>query len=196
MIEIRARATWMPPAKRAAIDARLVLPFAQRRAPPHHARLASGEEVALHLPHGDVLRDGDVLRADDGRLVHVIAAVERVVRVECAEPQALARAAYLLGSAHVPIALGAGVVCFAADAVIEKAVRSLGLRAAVVEAPFEPDAGVGHDHAHAHDHAATHEHGHKHEHGHEHGHAREHGHDHGHKHDHDHKHDHGHKHEH
>ncbi len=45
------------------------------------ATLDSGEEVALLLPRGTVLRDGDVLVADDGGLVRVVAAPESVLVV-------------------------------------------------------------------------------------------------------------------
>ena len=55
----------------------------------------SGEDVALMLPRGEILRGGDKLQAVDGRVIEVIAAPEQVLHVECATPTELTRAAYL-----------------------------------------------------------------------------------------------------
>ena len=44
-------------------------PFELRQKTRQRARLASGEEVALMLPRGTVLRGGDLLLASDGRIV-------------------------------------------------------------------------------------------------------------------------------
>jgi hypothetical protein len=43
------------------------------------ATLRSGEDVAVFTVRGTVLRDGDLLRGDDGRVVKIIAAAERPI---------------------------------------------------------------------------------------------------------------------
>src|SRR4030095_13826923 len=99
---------------------RLQLPFDQRQKSRLRAQLTSGEEVALSLPRGEVLRGGDLLLASDGRVVEVIALPERLLHVECDSPQALARAAYHLGNRHVPVQVGDDWLRLAADHLLEQ----------------------------------------------------------------------------
>jgi urease accessory protein len=123
---------------------KLVLPFEQRQKSRLRARLENGDEVALILPRGRVLRGGDRVQATDGREVEIVAAPEKLLHIESAE---LARVAYHLGNRHVPLQLGQGFVRIAEDHVLEEMVRKLGARVSRVEAPFEPEAGAyGHRH--------------------------------------------------
>ncbi len=78
-------------------DAVLTLPFGDRQRSRLRTQLDSGEEVGLMLPRGCVLRDGDCLRASDGRIIAVCAAVETVSTAYADDAQLLARAAYHLG---------------------------------------------------------------------------------------------------
>jgi urease accessory protein len=171
MIEIRTRLK--APGEIYGVKAkdRLELPFDSRRKSRLRMRLASGEEAALLLPHGEILRGGDLLVASDGRVVEVIAAPERVLHVECASDTELARCAYHLGNRHVPVQVGEGFLRIAADHVLEEMLRGLGARLRTMDAPFEPEAGAytgGHSHPEAHP-ARIHEYG-SHAHGHRHGH--------------------------
>jgi urease accessory protein len=109
------------------------------------AKLENGDEVALIMPRGKVLRGGDRVTATDGREVEIAAAAERLLHIESAE---LARIAYHLGNRHVPLQVGKGFLRIAEDHVLEEMVRNLGARVSHVEAPFEPEAGAyGHHHA-------------------------------------------------
>ena len=130
-------------------DEKLSLPFELRQKSRLRTKLVSGEEAGLFLGHGSVLRGGDYLRANDGRVVLVIAADEQLMEARCATPFELVRAAYHLGNRHVPVQIGDGWLRFQADEVLAQMLR--GLNAAVVEvtAPFEPEAGAyagGHHH--------------------------------------------------
>jgi urease accessory protein len=123
---------------------KLILPFEQRQKSRLRARLESGDEVALILPRGRVLRGGDRVQATDGREVEIVAAPEKLLHIESAE---LARVAYHLGNRHVPLQVGPGFLRIAEDHVLEEMVRKLGARVSRVEAPFEPEAGAyGHRH--------------------------------------------------
>ena len=148
MLEITSRFEVSPPGRNVAAQERLLLPFEQRQKSRLRAQLVSGEEVALSLPRGEVLRGGDLLVAADGRVVEVVARPERLLHVECDSPQALARAAYHLGNRHIPVQVGDGWLRLAADHVLEQRLRGLGARAAPVEAPFEPEAGAYGGHTH------------------------------------------------
>lgn len=133
---------------------RLVLPFELRSRSRLRARLASGEEVAVQLPRGEILRDGDRLRASDGRVVEVRAAEESVSTARSADARALVRAAYHLGNRHVALQSGEGWVRYSHDHVLDDLVVQLGLDVTVEQVPFEPEAGAyrgggGHEHPHS-----------------------------------------------
>jgi urease accessory protein len=123
---------------------KLTLPFELRQKSRLRARLDSGEEIALILPRGRVLRGGDRVTAADGRELEIVAAPEKLLHIECEE---LARVAYHLGNRHVPLEVGAGFLRIAEDHVLEEMVRGLGARVLHIEAPFEPESGAyGHRH--------------------------------------------------
>ena len=70
---------------------------------------SQGRQIGVFLPRGTVVRGGDVLVAEDGSLVRVLAAPQAVLRItHCSQhgtPFDLTRAAYHLGNRHVPIEL-------------------------------------------------------------------------------------------
>lgn len=138
------------------IDGHLTLPFDLRQKSRLRARLDDGEDVGVLMPRGTVLRDGDLLRASDGRVVSVSAAPETVSLVHCADPLLLARACYHLGNRHVPLQIEQGSLRYLHDHVLDDMLRALGLEVACEQLPFEPEAGAYHSHG-AH-------HGHPHEH--------------------------------
>jgi len=135
---------------------KLVLPFQLRNKSRLRTTLENGEEVGLILERGSILRGGDLLLADDGRVVEVVAEPESVSTVHSTEAVSLCRATYHLGNRHVALQIGAGWVRYQHDHVLDEMVRGLGLTVTVEQAPFEPEAGAygGHSHsalaAHAH----------------------------------------------
>jgi urease accessory protein len=160
------------------------------------ATLDTGEDVAVLLPRGTVLRDGDVLVADDGALVRIVAAPETVLLVRARSAHADARRLSPRQPPHagrdrrrLPEAR--------ADPVLADMLRRLGTQVDETQAPFQPEAGAyggGHKHGHdatfAEDYALAqqvfgehhgHAHPHPHDHDHRHGPGCAHGH-HGHDH--------------
>ncbi|HTS23591.1 MAG TPA: urease accessory protein UreE [Casimicrobiaceae bacterium] len=136
-------------AARQQVDAELVLPFDERRKPRQRTRLASGEEIALFLDRGSLLRGGDCLAADDGRVVRVVAAEEPLMEGRSDDPELLARAAYHLGNRHCAVEIRSGALRFPADHVLAEMLLGLGLPTVAISAPFEPEAGAyaaGHHH--------------------------------------------------
>ena len=126
----------------------LTLPFELRQKSRLRARLDGGEEVALFLPRGRVLRGGDLLRADDGTVVRVVAAAEEVSTASAGDAGLLARAAYHLGNRHVALQVGDGWVRYQHDHVLDEMVRGLGLAVAVGREAFEPEGGAYAGHSH------------------------------------------------
>jgi urease accessory protein len=154
-----------------------------------------GLEFLLDLPEAVMLRAGDGLALEDGRIVEVVAAPEPLAEIRCKDAVALARVAWHLGNRHLPVELTRRALRIRRDHVIEEMAHGLGADVIAIEAPFNPEGGA-YAAAHGHDHHAHDDHDH---HGHEHDHhAHDHRHDHAH-HDHHHHHDdhrHGHDHHH
>ena len=144
-----------------------------------------GRQLGIFLPRGTLVRGGDVLVAEDGSMVKVIAAPQTVLRITACpthgSPFDLTRAAYHLGNRHVPIELKPDHLKIEPDHVLADMLRSMHLIVNEVSESFEPEGGAytagGHGHAHSHAPAAApapHVHGpdcsHGHDHGHEHTH--------------------------
>lgn len=110
-----------------------------------------GVTAQLVLPRGTVLRDGDLLRADDGAtLVRVHAKPEPVLTARTDDGRTLLCAAYHLGNRHVPVEVGRDYVRLSPDSVLADMLRQLGLFVIEEVAPFQPEAGAYGGHAHSH----------------------------------------------
>lgn len=130
---------------------------------------SAGRELGIFLPRGTLVRGGDVLVAEDGSLIRVIAAPQAVLRITpCAvhgSPFDLTRAAYHLGNRHVPIELTPEHLQIEPDHVLADMLRAMHLTVVELQAPFEPEGGAYAAHGHGH-HPAHHDHGHGHDHAH------------------------------
>jgi len=147
---------------------------------------SQGRTLGVFLPRGSTVRGGDVLVAEDGSLIKVIAQPQAVLRIAAraahGSPFDLVRAAYHLGNRHVAIELTPEHLQIEPDHVLAEMLKKMQLDVTEQLAPFEPEAGAyaGHGHAHGHAHEApaaappVHVHGP--------GCGHDHGHDHGHKH--------------
>ena len=194
MIELCTKLKIRHDAYRSEISGQIKLPFDLRQKTRLRTQLVSGEEVAVMLPRGDILRGGDLVVASDGRVIEVVAQAEKVLHITCETPQALTRAAYHLGNRHVPVQVGEGFLRIAADHVLEEMLKGLGAKIEPLQAPFEPEAGAyggGHQH-----HASAGRGARIHQYGVAEMRARSDAHDHAHDHTHDHMHDHDHSHDH
>lgn len=154
---------------------------------------SQGRRLGVFLPRGTVVRGGDVLVAEDGSMVRVIAAPQPVLVITpCADhgsPFDLVRAAYHLGNRHVQIELKPDHLKIEPDHVLADMLRAMHLDVEEKLAAFEPEGGAyaSHGaHAHGHGHAPhahkpstgpNHEHDtHVHDHEHDHHDNGEHGH--------------------
>jgi urease accessory protein len=110
-----------------------------------------GTKFLLDLAETTVLRDGDGLVFDDGRIVAVAAKPEPLVEiaaVEAAEGSAaLARLAWHLGNRHTELQIVGDKLRIKRDHVLEEMLVGLGARLTPIEAPFEPERGA-YEHKH------------------------------------------------
>lgn len=134
-----------------------------------------GLAFLLDLAEAPVLRAGDGLKLEDGRIVEVAAAPEALLEITCSDERALARVAWHLGNRHLATEIDARTLHIRADHVIAEMARGLGASVRSVERPFNPEGGAyghgavqGHSHGHGHGHAHGHHHHHGHAHDHEH----------------------------
>ncbi len=172
--------------------ARVTLDWDVRQKSRFDATDSQGRALGVFLPRGHCARGGDVLVAEDGSLIVVDAAPQRVLRVTaCPDhgtPFDLLRAAYHLGNRHVALELRPDHLQFEPDHVLADLLRRMHLIVTEVDAAFEPETGAyaaGAQPAHAHSpataaapaapdlpHRQGPAHGHDHAHGtHDHGHA-------------------------
>jgi len=153
----------LPPGKwlgSTAVD-HLILTYDER----HRRRLryvaTGGTTFLLDLPRAAVLRAGDGLRLEDGRIVSVEASPEQLVEVTAPDAGALVRLAWHIGNRHLPAQLEPDRILIRDDAVIVNMLRGLGATVRPVLAAFTPETGAynssgttanHHEHAHAHQH--------------------------------------------
>ena len=108
----------------------------------HRRRIAMtglrGTRFLLDLPAAVALRDGDGLALEDGRVIRVEAAPERLAEIRCASPADLVRVAWHLGNRHLPTQFAGDRLRIREDHVILDMVRRLGAEVRPVEAPFDP----------------------------------------------------------
>jgi urease accessory protein len=131
----------------APID-RITLSYDER----HRRRLRfladAGTEFLLDLPRTAVLRGGDGLRLEDGRVILVAAADEPLLEITAADSEQLARLAWHIGNRHLPAQLEEGRILIRDDAVIAAMLEGLGARLRRVTAPFAPEGGAYAQHDH------------------------------------------------
>ena len=133
---------------------------------------SAGRALGVFLPRGTAVRGGDVLVAEDGSLIKVLAAPQAVLKItHChhhGTPFDLIRAAYHLGNRHVPIELKPDHLKIEPDHVLAEMLAAMHLIVTPVDEPFEPENGAyatgghfgGHRHDHGDKHQPSHEHGH------------------------------------
>ena len=120
---------------------------------------SQGRSLGIFLPRGTVVRGGDVLVAEDGSLVLVVAAPQPVLVITPCPTHGsafdLTRAAYHLGNRHVPIELKPDHLKIEPDHVLADLLRAMHLIVNEVKEAFEPEGGAYSAATHAHSHAVT-----------------------------------------
>lgn len=124
-----------------------------------------GRQLGVFLPRGTLVRGGDVLVAEDGSLIRVVAAPQPVLVItHCSAhgaPFDLLRAAYHLGNRHVPIELKPDHLKIEPDHVLAAMLRAMHLIVTEQTTAFEPEGGAygaQTEHQHQHQHQGGHGH--------------------------------------
>ena len=130
---------------------------------------SAGRQLGVFLPRGTLVRGGDVLVAEDGSLIKVVASAQKVLLIQhCTDhgsPFDLIRAAYHLGNRHVPIELKPDHLKIEPDHVLAEMLRAMHLIVTEVETAFEPEGGAYSTQPHTHgSQSHTHEGSHSHSH--------------------------------
>lgn len=154
----------------AAIVGTLLLTADERTRSRYRHDLPNNLTVYLQLPRGTVLKEGDLLRSDNGELFRIAAKSEPVLTVTASTPLNLMLAVYHLANRHVPLEVTATYLRLAPDPVLKSLlIEQLHTQVTEEIAPFCPQAGAYQ--AHGHNHRQKHEHSHSHDsHSHDHSH--------------------------
>lgn len=132
-----------------------------------------GLRFLLDLPARVLLRHGDALALEDGRVIEVRAQPEPLLEVRAQDTPHLLRLAWHLGNRHLEAQIEPARILIRRDRVIAEMLARLGAETAEVVEPFNPEGGAydgaGHGHSqgnsHAHGHSQDHSHAHSHSHG-------------------------------
>ena len=113
-----------------------------------------GLRFMLDLPQARLLRHGDGLVLDDGRVIEVVAVPERLYEVRARDARHLLALAWQIGNRHLAAAIEAERILIRRDHVIGDMLVGLGATVTEIEAPFDPEGGAyggahqGHHHHH------------------------------------------------
>jgi len=152
MLRVHRYAGWRPSEEEIIKLPKLVLAFDLRQKSRLRAKLSDGTDAALFMPRGTILCDGDILEAEDGRLVRVESSPQEVLVVTAERTDDLIKAAYHLGNRHTPVEIGTDYLKLESDPVLKEMLLRLGVDVKEEIAPFQPERGAyGGGHRHAHD---------------------------------------------
>lgn len=123
-------------------------------------KMASDQGLAfmLDLPRARLLRHGDGLVLDDGRIIKVRAAPEALIEVRGTDGRHLLALAWQIGNRHLAAQIETDRILIRRDHVIADMLTGLGATVTEIEAPFDPEGGAygdahaSHHHHHHHDH--------------------------------------------
>jgi urease accessory protein len=134
----------VPPGKwpqHAAAD-RLVLTFDDRYRRRLRYVALGGTAFLLDLPRTTILRAGDGLRLEDGRVIAVEALPEELAEVTASDTATLMRLCWHIGNRHLPAQLEPTRILIRDDAVIVNMLIGLGATVKPVTEAFNPEPGA------------------------------------------------------
>ena len=137
MISIETRPEGRADFDRLARDT-VVMNWEERRKSRQRLTTVGGIEIALGLPSGSTIENGDVLYSDDDLYIVVQAAREEVLCVFPGDPAEFARAAYEIGSRRLPMGISLHLLTTVYSPLLESCFKKMGIRCAKRQIPFNP----------------------------------------------------------
>jgi urease accessory protein len=143
---------------------KVVLPHDLRHLRRKLLHLQNGDMVMLDLKEPVLFANGDLLVLEDGELIEIVAAEEKLFEITPRDRIHLTELAWHLGNRHLPAQIEENRILILRDHVIRAMLEGLGAKVAEGAEPFQPVRGAYHSHGgDAHGHG-----GHGHDHGHDH----------------------------
>lgn len=124
----------------------IVLGWEERRKPRQRLTTKKGSEIALALPTGTILKDGDILYLDDRCYVTVEEAKEDVIVISPEDLEEGAAIAYEIGNRHLPVSIGKENIVTPQNPQMEEFLKKTAIRYQLRKESFEPTR-KGHSHA-------------------------------------------------
>ena len=149
---MRAHTVLAPPFKS---DDQITLDETDRNRRRIRLTSAGGTEFLLDLEEARLLKHGEGLLLEDGRIIEVRAEAEALYRVRATSPHHLIALAWQLGNRHLPTEILETELRIRRDHVIRDMLIGLGATVEDIVAPFDPESGAyrsGHHHS---DHSHT-----------------------------------------
>lgn len=112
-----------------------------------------GIEFLLDLPEAKLLRHGEGLVLDDGRVIEVRAEPEQLLEIRGRNEQHLLALTWQIGNRHLAAQIEPDRILIRYDHVIKNMLTDLGATVVEITEPFAPEGGAyGDQHGHSHDH--------------------------------------------
>ncbi|MBI5043404.1 MAG: urease accessory protein UreE [Nitrospirae bacterium] len=114
------------------------LNWEDRRKSRQKIKTEKGVEIAIALPTGTILNDGDILYRDDKCCIAVEAEKEDVISIQLDDITGSAMIAYELGNRHAPVSFSNRRLMTPYNHLIEGLLKRLGIRYECKKDIFEP----------------------------------------------------------
>lgn len=110
-----------------------------------------GIAFLLDLPNARLLRHGEGIELDDGRVIEVVAEPEPLYEIRAKDQHHLLQLSWQLGNRHLPTQIREDHLRIRRDHVIKNMLVGLGATVIEIVASFDPEGGAyagGHHHHH------------------------------------------------
>ncbi|MBB4231929.1 urease accessory protein UreE [Rhizobium mongolense] len=134
---------------------KVVLPHDLRHLRRKLLHLENGDMVMLDLKEPVLFASGDMLVLEDGELIEIQAADEKLFEIRGRDRLHLIELAWHLGNRHLGAQIEEERILILRDHVIRSMLEGLGATVSEVTEPFQPARGAYHSHgghSHGHDH--------------------------------------------
>ena len=126
----------------------VILDWEARRKSRQRMTTERGREIAIALPTGTVIENGDILFAGDSFYIVAEAKEENLMVISPKSINESAHIAFELGNRHLPVSIQGNKILTPYSLDAESAIKGLGVTYERTKGIFEPIRRTGHHHAH------------------------------------------------